>query len=376
MVSPACEVKDGSGSYTATTSGVDVTPNNTITIRLASATGVDTWSLTCIGTDENSTAASINSGLSINSTTKTATFTMPNATGRALIFQSKVNNGRDVNGTTQSSYTTTFAVYTLTAASLRVVAVNETTESSATFGWIKQLNAKIRQTSGGSTPTGTGFRHVTSGTEDAAAALVVNADVNAAAAIAGTKISPDFGSQNVVTSGSITGGSMRDTALGTGLVHSDSSGNFTSSTLVNADVNASAAVAGTKISPNFGAQAVSTTGSGTFAGLITTKGFRVTVRTVTSTPATVTSDDFHIAVTASAAFAVNLPTGSSTPTPTAGDTYEVSDYGGNCATYNITVDAGTGNTIDGSQTYVMSVNNSTVTVRCIATSPSYKWKLV
>tara|TARA_A100000172_G_C3033402_1_gene107569 strand:+ start:15 stop:674 length:660 start_codon:yes stop_codon:yes gene_type:complete len=34
---------------------------------------------------------------------------------------------------------------------------------------------------------------------------VVNADVNASAAIAGTKISPDFGSQNIVTTGSVIG---------------------------------------------------------------------------------------------------------------------------------------------------------------------------
>ncbi len=34
---------------------------------------------------------------------------------------------------------------------------------------------------------------------------IVNADVNASAAIAGTKISPDFGSQNIVTTGSISG---------------------------------------------------------------------------------------------------------------------------------------------------------------------------
>lgn len=41
---------------------------------------------------------------------------------------------------------------------------------------------------GASTPTGTGFRHVTSGTEDAAAKLVENVDVDAAAAIAITKL--------------------------------------------------------------------------------------------------------------------------------------------------------------------------------------------
>ena len=37
---------------------------------------------------------------------------------------------------------------------------------------------------------------------------LVNADINASAAIAGSKISPDFGSQNIVTTGSITGNDL------------------------------------------------------------------------------------------------------------------------------------------------------------------------
>jgi hypothetical protein len=56
----------------------------------------------------------------------------------------------------------------------------------------------------GTVPTGTGLRKVVSGTEDAAASLLVNADVDAAAAIAGTKVSPDFGSQNITTTGALT----------------------------------------------------------------------------------------------------------------------------------------------------------------------------
>lgn len=51
------------------------------------------------------------------------------------------------------------------------------------------------------TPTGTGLAKVTAGTFDAASSLLVNADVNVAAAIAGTKVSPDFGTQNVTTTG-------------------------------------------------------------------------------------------------------------------------------------------------------------------------------
>ena len=41
---------------------------------------------------------------------------------------------------------------------------------------------------------------------------IVNGDVNASAAIAGTKISPDFGSQNVTTTGTVTGASLTPTS--------------------------------------------------------------------------------------------------------------------------------------------------------------------
>jgi hypothetical protein len=41
---------------------------------------------------------------------------------------------------------------------------------------------------------------------------ILNADVNASAAIAGTKVSPDFGSQNVTTTGTVTGASLSPTS--------------------------------------------------------------------------------------------------------------------------------------------------------------------
>jgi hypothetical protein len=44
-----------------------------------------------------------------------------------------------------------------------------------------------------------------------AAEVIVNADINASAAIAGTKISPNFGSQNVVTTGTATAASLNPT---------------------------------------------------------------------------------------------------------------------------------------------------------------------
>ncbi len=74
---------------------------------------------------------------------------------------------------------------------------------SGTLKYRQPSGTIITLSGGGGTPTGTGLRKVVAGVEDAAASLLVDADVNAAAAIAGTKISPDFGSQNITTTGNI-----------------------------------------------------------------------------------------------------------------------------------------------------------------------------
>lgn len=151
---------------------------------------------------------------------------------------------------------------------------------------------------------------------------IVNADVDPAAAIAGTKVAPDFGSQTIQTTdavwcgvsgtfkfgsggvaaasgagaaaiaypnGSIwlrtdgtsttglytrqggawfaLGGSGFTAPTGTGLMKvTGGSMDVASSLLLNADVNAAAAIAGTKISPNFGSQAITTTGAANIGG--------------------------------------------------------------------------------------------------------------
>ena len=53
------------------------------------------------------------------------------------------------------------------------------------------------------------------GVTSIARGVIVNADVNASAAIAGTKISPDFGSQTIATTGSITLGANASPAVKT-----------------------------------------------------------------------------------------------------------------------------------------------------------------
>ncbi len=59
---------------------------------------------------------------------------------------------------------------------------------------------------GGSVPTGTGFRHVTAGAEDAAAKLVANADVDAAAAIVDSKLA------QIATAAKVSGAALTSLA--------------------------------------------------------------------------------------------------------------------------------------------------------------------
>lgn len=54
-------------------------------------------------------------------------------------------------------------------------------------------------------PSGTGFTHITAGVQDGSAKLVTNADVDLSAGISGTKITPNFGVQNIFTQGTYTG---------------------------------------------------------------------------------------------------------------------------------------------------------------------------
>lgn len=96
---------------------------------------------------------------------------------------------------------------------------------------------------------------------DIAASAISNAHVSASAAIAGTKIAPNFGAQAVVTTSTCSTGALTCTSINPGLtagvVKSTGAGNaLTSAAIVNADVSASAAIAGTKVTPAFGDQEI------------------------------------------------------------------------------------------------------------------------
>jgi len=186
--------------------------------------------------------------------------------------------------------------------------------------------------------------------------FLVDANVDPSAAISGSKISPNFGSQPVVTTGAGTFLSLRATGLSTGISHVDGSGNLTSSLLVNADVDAAAAIDGTKVSPNFGSQAVTTTSLGTFGGVKTTGGRIRHVRSVTTTGAITTSDDVVAVGTTVSGITLELPAAPA-------DNYEftVVDTAGTADVRNITIDAN-GSTIWGASTLIISTQYASVTV--------------
>ena len=151
---PAVEIKDGSAAYVTAVGGVDVTPAATVVIRLASTTDVDAWSIECITTDNSSSAATVSASLVIDSTLRTATFTAP-AAGKTYRFRSRVNSGIDRNGVAQTSYSTTFCLYTVKNGR-RKWAADETTEGDSTFGYITQFNDLIDSVPSGSGAWGTG----------------------------------------------------------------------------------------------------------------------------------------------------------------------------------------------------------------------------
>ena len=171
--SPICTVNGSS-----TINGVDVTASSLVTIALADTAGVRQWNLSCVSTDELNVAATVTAGLAINLATKTAVFTAPAGLGSALIFQSVINGGVDLNGVAQPSYTTTFKVSVLTASSLRVVAFNESLENSAAFGWTNIINNTIRNYTGSAASAGAGltFSGGAYNVVSADSSIVVNAD--------------------------------------------------------------------------------------------------------------------------------------------------------------------------------------------------------
>jgi len=197
--SPLCDGKDGSGAWTALeTAGLDVTPSNTVTIRLRNTAGADVWTLAIISTDDTAPSVTV----TVNQTTKQATFTAP-AAGKALRFQSTVQT----NGSSDT-YSTTFCIYTQTNTGYRVVALDETTEGGP-YGWSSALNTVIR----------TGWPAVTAGDSDATGSAYRAASINSTSTTltltgtngTGTFSSSDVGKTVIVTGAGASGADLYTT---------------------------------------------------------------------------------------------------------------------------------------------------------------------
>jgi hypothetical protein len=149
--SPIVLVKDGAGPFLGTAGGNNVTPGNTISIKLQTPGPVTAWYLEIFGVDEVTVTAPplVGVGLAhlVATPGTTVTFVMPAGVGvgRAIVLRSWVDGGG-------AGLTTTFGIYVLTAAPARVGAVGEKFEGDPTFGWVTKVNPIIRV--GASAPTG------------------------------------------------------------------------------------------------------------------------------------------------------------------------------------------------------------------------------
>ena len=91
-------------------------------------------------------------------------------------------------------------LYALQEEQNQPIRVGKIKDDAVTTSKIKDDNVTMAKLAGGTLPT-----DITVASANLVDGTIVNADVNNSAAIAGTKISPDFGSQNIATTGTVDG---------------------------------------------------------------------------------------------------------------------------------------------------------------------------
>ncbi len=216
-----------------------------------SGLGSCSWSITSADDLHNASLPTVTTA----SDQASCTFSVPK-TGGAWLLRAIVNGGVNLQtGATDTTLIRTLKIAVLNAINNEEIALGETYEGDPVFGYTGVFNRAIRTggagvlagdvtgPAGGNTvvkiqgravaataptdtfalvwnasgstwqpgavsatsPTGTGIPHVIAGVTQAASSLIVDADVNAAAAVAGTKIAPDFGSAQVVKAGGVRG---------------------------------------------------------------------------------------------------------------------------------------------------------------------------
>jgi hypothetical protein len=260
-----------------------------ITLALVSTSGVRTVAWSIIGISRSGlTLPTITPGGSPSGTTATFTVgTNPGGTlGISYLLQCQVNGGTDDEGTEDSSLTKTALVGVENSVGIVPSAFGETFERDTELGYIDAFNQALNASGGGGSPTAPtnptdNGKVAVADSGDLDYMLLVNAHIDAAAAIAHTKLA-DIATDSLLGRDTASTGALETIGVGGGVEFTGSkgiqrsalTGDVTASAgsgttaiaagvIVNADVNASAAIAGTKIAPDFGAQAGITTSTWT-----------------------------------------------------------------------------------------------------------------
>lgn len=120
--------------------GFTTTASQTVNFALGDRTGVSTWSVHCLYSDEFSTPLEVENTISINIVNMTGSCVVPNddGYGAAFILESTVNIG------TATENRSRFKIRILAPNGGDIYAVNETVEGNITYGWTPGINTNSR----------------------------------------------------------------------------------------------------------------------------------------------------------------------------------------------------------------------------------------
>ena len=130
----------------------DVSADSYVKVELESKTGVSSIDVTIDSADEATLSAGTPT-VTINQSTKTATFQVASTANHTYIVRTVVNSGVDQNGDSVDDYDKRLAVHIPTASGYRLFAVGEKDEYSRSYGHTGKLNDVIRNASTGAATT-------------------------------------------------------------------------------------------------------------------------------------------------------------------------------------------------------------------------------
>ena len=203
----------GSLGSTNVQSALEELDNEKLGLAGGTLTGALNLGLTVNLTFEGGTDDDFETTLTVVDPTADRTITLPNASGTVVLSGAIVN--ADINASAAIADSKLAAITTADKVALTALNIDGGTDIGAPLADADLLivddggagtNRKSAATripvyvfskvSGDVTVNSSGVAAIGSG-------VIVNADINASAAIAGTKVSPNFGSQNVVTTGAV-----------------------------------------------------------------------------------------------------------------------------------------------------------------------------